>query len=452
MPFVAPKKEEEQTSLSGMGKATGSSELQGPAPSPAPVAPTPPTAPKPPTITVPAASPQTTKGPGPGGTVPAPSTAPAAANGFGDQSSLMPQSAGQAGTGYVNLSRVLGANIGAGQGVLDLGNKKLGAAFSARTGAESDYTKTRDKSVSNSAAGRTVFQSPDLLNTALQTGDMEGLKKGLAGLDVGKFAYNQAADKNMQALKGLGNSQTTGRVLANEAGVTGQYAPKMSALDALIYGGNSDAAGAVGATKQAFGNEVRAGRESSGKINAETDALRKTAADAAARNTQTLRGIATGYKDRAQSAADAANATRNSDIANGIMRDEFGNEIGRTNPNGPAPVWEGNSNNAVAENFYQGGKDVQTIAQLLNDPSLVMQNTGPYKQGYLRQDETNGAMAPDLASGAELHRRMLAEKAEAERMRDIARRGGQANRVPTYNPLLDQPGRKKINEDDQTPY
>lgn len=352
---------------------------------------------------------------------------PSAANGFGDQSSLTPQTANQAGTGFVNLSRVLGANLGAGAGLVSSANKKLGSAFAARTGAEADYRKEVDKAKQNSSLGSAgkIFRSPDILANALDAGDIDNLSKGLKGLDVGKFGYNAAGNADMQDLRGLGNAATAGRVLAKDAGVTGQYAPKLSALDSLIYGGNSAAAGAVADTKTAYKDETKASKDSAARINTETDRLRQTAAETAARNAGTLRGIATNYITQAQQEADAANADRNSAIANGIMRDEFGNEIGRVDPNGPAPVWEGTNANATAGNFYRGGKDAQTIAQLLGDPSLVMQNTGPYQRGVLRQDQTQPVA--ELLSPEERRQMMLDEKAEAERMKDlIDRRKGRA--------------------------
>lgn len=430
MPFIIKDPKEQPTSTST------------PMAQPAPQAPTAPT------ITAPSPQAKTPKGPGTPGRAPSPTLvqpqAPSAANGFGDQSSLTPQTANQAGTGYVNLNRVLGANLGAGEGLLSSANKKLGGAFSARTGAESQYVQDRETARRNSAAGRTVFQSPDILGNALESGDMTGLARGLKGLDLERFGYNANANADMQDLRGLASGQTAGRVLARDAGVTGGYSPRLSALDALIYGGNSAAAGSVSATKDAYGNEVRAGRESADRINTETDALRQTAADAAARNEQTLRGIATGYKDRAQQAADQANATRVSDIANGIMRDEFGNEIGRVDPNGPAPVWEGNNENATAGNFYQGGKDVQTIAQLLGDPSLVMQNTGPYRSGVLRQDQQNVADLRDLAT----ERRDA--KREAERMRDQIRNRDRRSGSYIFDAMLDPRPMKVSDEDRRT--
>lgn len=357
---------------------------------------------------------------------------PAAANGFGDQSSLVPQTANQAGTGFVNLSRVLGANVGAGEGLLSSANKKLGGAFAARQGAQNAYGQQVATAKGKSALGSTAFSAPDVLTNALMGGDVNGaVAQGLKGLDVARFGYDPNANKDMQDLRGLGNGNVAGRVLAKDAGITGGYSPKLSALDALIYGGNSAAADSVAATKGAYNNETASAKQDAAKINSDTDALRKSASDAAAAHAQTLRDIAIGRQTSAQQAADTANANRTSDIANGIMRDDHGNIIGHVNPNGPAPVWEGNSNNAVAGNFYQGGEDVQTIARLLNDPSLVMQSLGPYQSGYLRQDETNPALAPDLPTAPSA----ADQRAEAERMRDIAQRQGNPNyRAPATPP------------------
>ncbi len=319
-------------------------------------------------------------------TVP-PIGAPSAANGFGDQSSLLPQTAGQAGTGFVNLSRVLGANLGAGAGVTGAANGKLAKEFANRQRDEGSFINNRAGAVANSSLGGFNFSgTPDILGDALgDPNKQDMLRRSLAGLDFDK-TYSRDKSAEMKDLEGLSNGQTAGRVLAKDAGVTGGYSPKLSALDSLIYGGNSAAAGDVAGTANATGAEKTNATKMTGDINKATETFRQQALDRAQGNAGALRQAAAGYGQEAQIQADRINQ-RDADLGLG---------------NATAGQFEYGDNPNAAKS--------RTIAQLLGDPSLEMHGSG-------------GAYDPTAAANA-----------RAVRAAEV----GAANVMPDQSGALDQ--------------
>lgn len=232
-----------------------------------------------------------TEGPTPAATGGPIASAPAApSNGLG------------AGTGYINLSRVLGANLGAGAGLKTSADKKAGDELKDRTNDEDSYKWKLNDAVQNSSLGGGLLTdgpqgTADALDSKLAAGG-NGLTGSLKGLDFSdKFSRN-ANSQNMQDLQGLGNGASAGRVLAKDGGVTGQYSPKLSALDALIYGGNAPAEtrNAVSGAAANYGSEKANAAEAAKNINKNADAARASADETAAANRKFLTDKAPNYE------------------------------------------------------------------------------------------------------------------------------------------------------------
>lgn len=295
----------------------------------------------------PVSAPETGPKVAPVGSAPAPS----ASNGFGDQSSLMPQTAGQAGTGYVNLSRVLGANLGAGGAVSSLGKGLIGkesAAYNA------DATRVRGQASGTNLVDPTNAIGMIRAGRRPSEEDLGTIGSALNASYSGPMSIGHDINDSDPIKKALGlaNSRTAGRVLANEGGVTGGYSPKLSAIDAAIYGGVPDAKKATQGVRTGILDE--SGRQAAGNRDfaalvkgkqGEAEALRNSTSGA-------LRGISDQIVGDANAAATRAN--------------NFNNAYG----NGPA---------ATANNFLPQDSRLNTISGLLNDPTVDMQSSGAYR-------------------------------------------------------------------------
>lgn len=243
-----------------------------------------------------------------------------------------------AGTGFVNLDRVLGANTGAGQAVTDAGSKALGAKRSGFDSQMNDYgtglQTAKSKGVFETGELSTQ-QAGDLANT----GDTDKLKKSITGLDYGDFGAKDDP-ANSQRINALSNSKSAGRQLATDAGLSSQYGGKLSAIDAAIYG-SAPNVGAV--NNNAAQNTAETTRQSDAttKTNANTADWRNVANEKVANNRSTLRSVAQGTIDAAAANAATVNAR---DAGLGVP-------------------------NANASNFISGNS-LSNIAGVLGDDSL----------------------------------------------------------------------------------
>ncbi len=118
-----------------------------------------------------------------------------------------------AGTGFTNIDKYLGANQTAGYGVE---NAAQGAV--AKQSADS---------------ARDLRSAENHLNSAGWHGTGDNV------------TFDPTASDAEKDLTALGSGATAGRVLAKNAGVTGQYDPRQAALDAGIYGANNFGVGNV---------------------------------------------------------------------------------------------------------------------------------------------------------------------------------------------------------------
>src|SRR5258706_5264198 len=150
------------------------------------------------------------------------------------------------GTGFVNIDRYLGANQGAGANVKSANDRALASENSRFMQATQPITSsTPDSSIGTLDEGKIGF--------ALGRNDAKGLLGGFLKSPQMNANYGSNSE-SINSLNSLANSQTAGRELARQQGVTGGYNPRLAMIDSAIYGQEPGAAGAV---KQA-GTESKA--------------------------------------------------------------------------------------------------------------------------------------------------------------------------------------------------
>ncbi len=279
-----------------------------------------------------------------------------------------------AGTGFTNIDKYLGANKSAGDNVANAVGKAQESEESRMSpidAAAHPVTLTADNIGKTSAA--------DMAAAANQKWG------GPASFDVNSEAHSQLQD--------LSNGQTTGRVLAKNAGIAGgQYNTKLNSIDQAIYGNPNAQSGVLLAKNtlnyvDARGEAINKGLKGSA---AATDAAREASRAA-------LGAYGKGITDKASTAAAGWNAEQASDRASGITRDPTTGAVIQL-PAGQrrTGAWQ-DGTNAQAGNFLSDGD----YSQLSNiNAALGIAAPGPKMgaavRGYNTTEADPGAV-PNLS-------------------------------------------------------
>ena len=368
------------------------------------------------------------------------------------------------GTGFINIDRYLQANQGIGGSVKTAGGKSLGESSSmfgtalgaANAGAANGVAKMPTAAIgaisgiqtsngfSVNQAGSQDGRGASSNNTPTQKASDNPLGEITNAL-IGKYtgptsiAYDPNSDEGMKTAKALASNATTGRVLAQQAGITGQYTPQLSAIDSALYGQVPDAVAATKGISAGLDANAKARVDGAAQFANTVKAKQEEAQSVADRTRATLLAAAQGIIDPAKQAADAANAQDlenfnsiggNPELA-GLYNFMKGAGL-KTNRE-----WQ-SGGTATAGNFInnQQAGGLANIAQLLNDPSLAIQSQGAYTPGQWLMDEARPV--GDLTTTASLDHRPgdsaettaginQQQKAEAERMKRILDRQKNAN-------------------------
>jgi len=183
------------------------------------------------------------------------------------------QGGGQAGTGFMNIDRVLGANQNAGADLQKSANETAGAekatfdkgaadtraGIAAGTpsfnpgsivsGLTTDTSKYADTVHHQAIEGGTIdYTTHDLVSGDDRSAGIKAAQDALSTTYGGPngYKYDVGNTENAQTLKSMGDARTAGAALAQKGGALAQYNPGLSAIDQAIYG----SAGQVGAVKQ----------------------------------------------------------------------------------------------------------------------------------------------------------------------------------------------------------
>lgn len=304
------------------------------------------------------------------------------------------------GTGFVNIDRYLQANQGIGGDVSKLGGKSLAqssgmftsALSQATAGANNGVAKAPDANAIGSLVSGVVPQSGGGSSHETIFGAdpnaLQSVTNALSGRYTGPTSinYDPTTDEGMRTAKGLANNATTGRVLAQQAGITGQYTPQLSAIDAALYGQVPDAVKATQGVASGLDANAQARVTGAAQFaNLIKDKQQEAQSVADATRTQLL-AAAHGILDPAEQAAAAANAQDQDNFTNDpnsklyqAMRDAGVLTNREWVPGGTA----------TASNFIdnQQASGLSTIAQLLNDPSLAIGAGQPYQAGHWLVDD-----------------------------------------------------------------
>jgi hypothetical protein len=328
---------------------------------------------------------------GGGGGVPQGRAEPAAPQAPQSQSSSL-----GAGTGFVNIDRMIGANQGIGSHVTSFGGnalKKEGEAF--------DKKKNETTSQINNAP----MPSVQGITGAIQNlgSDPSGQNTIMAGLNASYsgpkgMTYNIGNTGNIKSANALANSRSTGREIASQTGTLAGYDPRMSAIDSMLYGQVADAqaarTGLKNDTKQTIAQQGRAADRVAGMASNQE----RLAANIRADTEKKLRSYAGNIVGEAERRAANENAAgREAHKRGSQLTANPGYTLG-------TPTWEGQVDGAKAGNFVdqnQAGA-LQFISQALGDPSMALEASGPYQGGGWRADQINEEVTARDAEGKPL--------------------------------------------------
>lgn len=294
-----------------------------------------------------------------------------------------------AGTGFVNLDRVLAANQGIGSKVAESG--------AAAINKEKDALSDASKNFGSDVAAGSNFTMPTTQLGALSGGnasdaDKDAIMAALNAKYTGPTMFNYKTGSGLQQAKALTSAQSTGKQLAENAqgfaGGLASYNPQLAALDRALYGQEAsavEARGQLGKDTKALTNKIGATRDSmAGSVaNAQNQAksVRQSTRDALA---QQASGILSGAGDQATAfnADEAARFGTGGAELNPGSWNQAGNRIIGT------PQWTPGTQ-ATAGNFIDPtqASTLQFISQALGDPSLAVGASGPAQHGSWAADE-----------------------------------------------------------------
>lgn len=207
-----------------------------------------------------------------------------------------------AGTGFVNIDRILGANNTAGRDVLNKSQAAVDAQRKSFQDEQRQYQTGRDAASKQSSlsAGDLSWNSSDPYNTRIDKGLLDGsLANSIKGINYGDFS--PATDsENTKKADALGNAATAGRQLASDSGQLAQYDGKLSSIDSAIYGYGPNKE-LLNIAKQGSEQEKSQERGSTNGENAATAAMKQKAEAIGAGNVDALKAAAKTYgSDTAQ--------------------------------------------------------------------------------------------------------------------------------------------------------
>lgn len=248
-----------------------------------------------------------------------------------------------AGTGFVNIDRMIGANQGIGSQISERGTRAVNEDKGRFQIAETAATRGMNSNAPNMGS---LDAATRYLGGAGKEGDEDTIKAGLSGTYGGptSIGYNIGQGDAIRRAGALSNAQSAGRQIASEqAGGLASYDPRMSAIDAALYGQEASA--------QAARKDLTAN-------------IDKNKKDQQARSGD--------FATRAQ-----GEQTRAQELA-ANLRGQLGRGAQgiRTEAGAQATQGSGNGVTLSAENFVspEQSQRLSFIAQALGDPSIAMES------------------------------------------------------------------------------
>jgi hypothetical protein len=286
-----------------------------------------------------------------------------------------------AGTGFVNIDRMIGANQGIGSHVSSFGKSTLekeGEAFKKEQdkttsaiyegGSKIPTMESVDTAIGGLVAPPTApgkSSSPIAGGPAPNAGAQEAIMGALGAQYTGPMGmtYNIGKTGGIKSANALASGKATGREIASQTGTMAGYNPQMSAIDAALYGQVGDAVAA-------------------------RDALTKSTKDTVAKQGLAADSVAASARGEADRAREIREGTA------GKLRDLAGGIISGAETQAQQNTGQGLS--LTRENFIdpRQAENLSFISRALGDPSLAV---GSSPRDSMADAATRSSYRQDIA-------------------------------------------------------